>query len=124
MAHYAFINENNRVTYVIVGKNENEDGIDWEQHYGEVMGMMCKRCSYNTIGGIHKDGGTPFRKNYPADGYIYDEERDAFYPEQPFPSWTLNESTCLWDAPVPRPEDNKKYRWNESILNWEEIVIA
>jgi hypothetical protein len=124
MAHYAFINENNRVTYVIVGKNENEDRIDWEQHYGEVMGMMCKRCSYNTIGGIHKDGGTPFRKNYPADGYIYDEERDAFYPEQPFPSWTLNEDTCLWESPVPRPEDDKKYLWNESILNWEEIVIA
>jgi hypothetical protein len=124
MAHYAFINENNRVTYVIVGKDENVDGIDWEQHYSEVMGMKCKRCSYNTVGGTHRNDGTPFRKNYPGEGYIYDEERDAFYPEKPFPSWTLNEDTCLWDAPTPRPEDDKKYRWSEDNLNWEEIIIA
>ena len=123
MAHYAFINENNRVTYVIVGKNENEDGIDWEQYYSEVMGMKCKRCSYNTVGGIHRNDEMPFRKNYPGEGYIYDESRDAFYPERPYPTWTLNETTCLWDAPTPRPEDDKKYRWNESIVNWEEIII-
>jgi len=124
MAHYALINENNRVTYVIVGKDENEGETDWEQHYSEVMGMKCKRCSYNTVAGIHRNEGTPFRKNYPGEGYIYDEERDAFYPEQPFPSWTLNEDTCLWDAPVARPEDGKKYRWNEDSQNWEEIIIA
>lgn len=123
MAHYAFINENNRVTYVIVGKDENEDGIDWEQHYSATMGMKCKRCSYNTVGGIHRNDETPFRKNYPGEGYIYDESRDAFYSERPYPTWTLNETTCLWDAPTPRPEDDKKYRWNESIVNWEEIII-
>ena len=124
MAHYAFINENNRVTYVIVGKEENEGGIDWEQHYGEVIKMKCKRCSYNTIGGIHKNGGTPFRKNYPGEGYIYDESKDAFYPEQPFTSWIFNEETCLWEPPIEKPNDDKKYRWNESVLNWEEIGIS
>jgi hypothetical protein len=123
MAHYAFINENNRVTYVIVGKEENEGGIDWEQHYSEVMGMKCKRCSYNTIGGVHKDGGTPFRKNYPAEGYIYDESRDAFYPEQNYSSWIFDEDACLWYPPIAKPEDGKKYVWNEESLNWQEIVI-
>lgn len=124
MAHYAFLNENNRVVYVIVGKEENEDGIDWEQHYSEVMGMKCKRCSYNTIGGIHLNGGTPFRKNYPGQGYLYDEVRDAFYSDQPYPSWILNEDSCMWEAPITKPDDGKKYSWDEANQTWNEIVIA
>ena len=122
MAHYAFLDENNKVTQVIVGKDENESGIDWEQHYSEINGQPCKRCSYSTIGGIHKNGGTPFRKNYPAYGYTYDASRDAFIPEKPYSSWILNEDTCLWDSPIERPNDGKKYIWNEEITNWEEVT--
>ena len=72
MAHYAFLDSNNIVTEVIVGKNEGEDGIDWEQWYGEFRGQTCKRTSYSTLGGIHSNGGTPFRKNYAGFGYTYD----------------------------------------------------
>ena len=116
MAHYAVLDENNVVTQVTVGKNEDElfDGqlIDWEQYY------CGKRTSYNTFGGVHQLGGTPFRKNYAGIGYIYDETRDAFIPPQPFPSWTLNESTCLWDAPTPMPTDDQRYYWDESTISW------
>jgi hypothetical protein len=119
MAHYAFLDQNNIVTEVIVGKNENEEGINWEQHYGNFRGQLCKRTSYNTIGGIHQLGGTPFRKNYAGIGYSYDQTRDAFIPPKPFNSWILNETTCLWEAPINYPVDNNVYRWNEEILNWE-----
>jgi hypothetical protein len=123
MAHYAFLNDENRVTYVIVGKDENEGGVDWEQHYSEITGLKCKRCSYNTVGGIHLSGGTPFRKNYPGEGYIYDEARDAFFPPKPYPSWVLNEDSCLWEALVPKPEDGKKYDWNEENQSWDERIL-
>jgi hypothetical protein len=119
MAHYAFLDQNNIVTEVIVGKNEGEENINWEQHYGNFRGQVCKRTSYNTQGGIHKSGGTPFRKNYAGIGYTYDQTRDAFIPPKPFNSWILNDETCLWEAPVARPEDNNMYKWNEEILNWE-----
>jgi hypothetical protein len=121
MAHYAFLDENNIVTEVIVGKNEGEEGINWEQHYGSFRGQLCKRTSYNTVNGIHSLGGTPFRKNYAGIGMTYDETRDAFIPQKPFNSWILNEQTCNWDAPVARPDDNNIYTWNEEILNWEII---
>ena len=121
MAHYAFLNENNIVTEVIVGKNEGEEGINWEQHYGNFRGQVCKRTSYNTIGGVHNKEGTPFRKNYASIGYTYDETKDAFIPQKPYNSWILNESTCNWDAPVARPQDENMYKWNEEILNWELI---
>ena len=121
MAHYAFLDQNNIVTEVIVGKNEGEEGINWEQHYGNFRGQICKRTSYNTIGGVHLLGGTSFRKNYAGIGYTYDENRDAFIPQKPFNSWILNETTCNWDAPVARPDDNNMYKWNEEILNWELI---
>ena len=123
MAHYAFLDENNKVTEVIVGKNENENGIDWEQHYSEIKGQTCKRCSYNTIGGIHKNDGTSFRKNYPGHGFQYDESRDAFIPPKEYNSWSLNEETCLWQPPIQKPNDGKKYIWNENIVNWEEVII-
>ena len=121
MAHYAFLNENNIVTEVIVGKEEGN--FNWEQQYGSFRGQLCKRTSYNTIGGIHKLGGTPFRKNYAGIGMTYDQDRDAFIPKKPFNSWILNETTCLWEAPVAKPteqlENNQYYSWNESAINWE-----
>jgi len=77
--------------------------------------------SYNTRGGQHPEG-RPLRKNYAGIGYAYDAERDAFIPPSPFPSWTLNEDTCLWDAPAPKPDDGKPYYWNEATLAWVEIT--
>jgi len=122
MAHYAFLDANNIVTEVIVGKDENEDGILWELHYGAFRNQVCKRTSYNTIGGVHTSGGTPYRKNYAGIGYTYDAGRDAFIPPKPFNSWVLNETTCLWDAPTPMPEDGKPYRWDEDTTSWIEIT--
>ena len=104
MAHYAFINENNIVTEVIAGRNEDEivNGIsDWEAHYAEFRtGLRCLRTSYNTFAGVHKEGGTPLRKNYAAVGYTYDESRDAFIPPKTncHPEETLNEDTCNWEC--------------------------
>ena len=123
MAHYAFLDESNIVTEVIVGKNEGEEGVDWEAHYGAFRGQPCKRTSYNTHGGVHSDGGTPFRKNYAGIGYTYDIYRDAFVPPKPYNSWVLNEDTCLWNAPVAYPDDGKQYTWNESTTSWDEVVI-
>jgi hypothetical protein len=130
MAHYAFLDENNIVTEVIVGKNENEDNIDWEVHYGNFRGQTCKRTSYNTQGGVHGLGGTPLRKNYAGIGYTYDSQRDAFIPPKPYTSWTLNETSCLWEAPTPYPTDvgtaeaPKRYTWNEETLAWTLVQIA
>ena len=125
MAHYTFLNENNIVTEVITGKNEGEEGIDWEVHYGNFRGQTCKRTSYNTSGGIHSSGGIPYRKNYAGIGYIYDEQRDAFIAPSPFPSFILNEDTCLWEPPIIKPELTEEqitsrsfYRWNEETLGW------
>lgn len=119
MAHYAFLNQNNIVTEVIVGKNEGEEGINWEQHYGNFRGQICKRTSYNTISGVHKLGGTPFRKNYAGIGYTYDETRDAFIAPKPYNSWILNEDTCRWESPIPYPTDDNRYKWNEETLSWD-----
>jgi hypothetical protein len=118
MAHYAFLNENNIVTEVIVGRNEGELDTDWEQYYGEFRGQICKRTSYNTFGGAHNAGGQPFRKNYAGIGYLYDEKRDAFIPPKPYSSWILNEETCQWNAPIPYPEDGNFYSWNEENQEW------
>jgi hypothetical protein len=112
MGHYAFINEDNIVTQVITGKDEQENGIDWEQYYGNLWKMNCKRTSYNTRHGQHINGGIPFRKNYAGIGFKYDEARDAFIPPQPFASWVLNEETCDWEAPYPAPDDGI-YTWQE-----------
>jgi hypothetical protein len=120
MAHYAFLDENNIVTEVIVGIDETDDNKNWEEHYGNFRGQVCKRTSYNTIGGKHNNGGIPFRKNYAGIGYTYDEERDAFIPLKPFESWILNEETCLWEAPVSYPTDGELYIWNEEDLEWTE----
>ena len=114
MAHYAFLDENNIVTEVIPGRNEDEvvDGIsDWEAHYGEFRGQVCKRTSYNNN----------YRKNYAGIGYSYDPERDAFIAPKPFASWILNEDTCRWEAPVAMPTDGKLYVWDEDTTNWVEV---
>ena len=121
MAHYAFLDSNNIVTEVIVGKDENN--FDWERHYGDIRGQLCKRTSYNTIGGIHNTGGTPFRKNYAGIGYTYDAQRDAFIPPKPYASWILDETSCLWQAPTPMPQDGKQYRWDESTTSWQEVNL-
>ena len=93
---------------------EKDNTVYWEGYIGG-----CKRTSYNTQGGTHKLGGTPFRKNYAGVGYIYDPVRDAFYIEQPYASWTLDESTCYWQPPTPRPEEGVWY-WSESVIAWTE----
>ena len=125
MAHYTFLDNNNIVTEVIVGKNEGEENIDWEVHYGNFRGQVCKRASYNTSGGIHSSGGIPYRKNYAGIGYSYDEQRDAFIPPKPYASFVLNEDTCLWEAPIIKPElteaevlARSSYRWDEETLDW------
>jgi len=94
--------------------NVIDNTIYWEGYYGK--GGLCKRTSYNTIGGVHQNGGTPFRKNYAGVGYTYDPVRDAFYAPQPFESWTLNEDTCLWECPVEKPEG--LYWWKEDTTEW------
>jgi hypothetical protein len=119
MAYYAFLDENNVVTEVITGKDEGN--FDWEQQYGSFRGQVCKRTSFNTHGGVHLLGGTPFRKNYAGIGYTYDQERNAFIPPKPFESWVLNEETCLWEASTPYPSDGKDYIWNEALLTWEQV---
>ena len=93
MAHYALLNGANFVVQVVVGS-----GDDLESYYAELMGLTCKRTSYNTQGGVHSAGGTPFRKNYAGIGYTYDAARDAFIPPKPYPSWVLVEESCLWES--------------------------
>lgn len=122
MAHYARINAYNIVEQVIVADqefiNSLEDATSWIQ------------TSYNTLGGKHynpetnlEDNGVPLRKNYAGLGFTYDATRDAFIPPQPFLSWELNETTCLWEPPQPYPEDGHYYTWNEDALKWELINI-
>jgi len=117
MAHYAFLDENNIVTLVIVGKDEGEDGIDWEVWYGNFRGQVCKRTSYNTVGNVHSNGGTPYRGNYAGIGYTYRADIDAFVPPQPHPSWTLD-SNVVWQPPVPLPLDGNMYSWDEATTSW------
>ena len=111
MAHYAFINEDNVVVEVIVGKDETEPITDfdsWEDFYSARRELRCIRTSYN--GNI--------RKNYAGQGMIYDEDRDAFIAPKPYDSWVLDEETCQWEAPVPYPNDGVMYEWDESSLSW------
>jgi hypothetical protein len=122
MAHYAFLNMQNIVTEVIVGKDETEGPKNWEIHYGNIREQVCKRTSYNTKGGAHINDGTPFRKNYAGIGYTYDYARDAFIPPKPFDSWVLDANSCLWVAPVEYPSDGKQYTWNEDTTSWDEIT--
>tara|TARA_R100001369_G_scaffold57116_1_gene83985 strand:- start:53 stop:400 length:348 start_codon:yes stop_codon:yes gene_type:complete len=114
MAHFAKVT-GGIVTNVIVAEQEfinnlvdNEPGT-WIQ------------TSYNTHAGVHKLGGTPLRKNYAGIGFTYDQTKDAFIPQKQYPSWTLNETTCLWEAPVAYPTDGRNYLWNEEDQSWDLI---
>jgi hypothetical protein len=111
MAHYAYLDENNIVVTVIVGKDETEliDGLDTETYYAQGTDYTVKRTSYNSN----------IRKNYAGIGFSYDTQLDAFIPPKPFPSWQLNEETCQWQAPTPYPTDGFTYLWNEQELSWE-----
>jgi|TARA_R100000479_G_C6384554_1_gene202490 hypothetical protein len=120
MAHYAFLDEENIVIEVIVGKNENEGDTNWETYYENVRGKTCKRTSYNTFHNSHKEGGTPFRGNYAGINFTYDETNDVFIPPKPYESWTLNSSIWDWEAPVEKPTDGL-YEWNESTTQWDKI---
>ena len=110
MSHFAKV-ENGIVTQVIVAEQEVIDSA--------IFGHGWVQTSYNTHGGQHPEG-RPLRKNYAGAGYTYDEQRDAFIPPQPYPSWTLNDDTCLWDCPVAYPDDGLKYSWDEATLTWIE----
>lgn len=116
MAHFAELDTQNIVLRVIVVDNEHE--AYGEQYCHDLLGGEWKQTSYNTHGGVHRNGGTPFRKNYAGIGYTYDEGRDAFISPAPYPSWVLNESSCLWDAPVPYPTDGQSYDWDEAQQQW------
>lgn len=124
MAHFAKLDENNIVVFVTVGRDEDENK---EDELSARTGDVYKRTSYNTRGGIHYDPSTghpsadqskSFRKNYAGIGYTYDSVRDAFVPPKPYPSWVLNESTCLWDAPIPAPEEEGPWVWDEDSQSW------
>jgi hypothetical protein len=123
MAHYTFLDENNVVVEVIVGKDENDTSQNWEEYYGNIRGLVCKRTSYNSYHNTHSnENKTAFRKNYAGIGFLYDENLDAFIPPKPFESWVLNENTCDWEAPVSKPNDGQEYKWNENTLSWELIT--
>ena len=134
MAHYAFLNENNIVTEVITGIDEDvteglpEGFADWEAWYADFRGQTCKRTSYNTIGNQHTGEGTAFRGNYAGIGFVYDEENDVFYPPKPYDSWLLDETIWHWKPPIDGPDDGKEYYWNENAYQadntkgWEEIA--
>jgi len=120
MAHYAFL-DNNIVTEVIPGKDETEliEGLAPEEWYGNYRGQTCVRTSYNTRGGVNsRDGGTALHKNYAGIGYSWDGT--GFFAPQPYPSWTKDEATYLWEAPTPMPTDGKRYTWDEETLAWIE----
>ena len=112
MAHFAKLDESNIVIYVTVGRDE-DDGQ--EDVLSARTGDVYKQTSYNTFAGVHKLGGTPLRKNFAGLGYTYDEDRDAFIPPKPHPSWVLNETTCQWDAPIDYPTDGNTYYWDEDV---------
>ena len=129
MAYYAVLDENNIVTKVKSAGDEND--WDGEKKWLAETGLVHKRTSFNTRGGVHykpntahepsDDQSKAFRKNYAGIGYTFDEVRDAFISPQPFDSWTLNEETCRYEPPSPMPLDGKVYTWNEGTTSWDEV---
>ena len=127
MASFAKIGLNNKVIEVLSVNNEvlkDSNGVEQEVNGIDFLTKLTgypvwKQTSYNTNGGVHNNGGTPFRKNHAGIGYTYDEDRDAFISPKPFNSWILNETTCIWNAPVAYPTDGKRYSWNETTKNWD-----
>jgi len=129
MAHFAKLGTGNIIERVEVVSNDiattEQAGIDFLQNLYKDRAIW-KQTSFNTKGGAHKTGGTPFRKNFASIGYTYDQTRDAFIPPKPFNSWVLNEDSCQWEAPVARPEltqeqidNNNYYTWNETNQTWD-----
>lgn len=127
MAHFALLDENNIVTFVTVGRDE-DDGKEAE--LSARTGQVYKQTSYNTRGGVYytpntnepgPDQSKAFRKNYAGIGYTYDDVIDGFIPPKPYPSWLLNTTTGLWDPPVPYPTDGKRYEWDEATQSWVEV---
>jgi len=112
MAHFAKVSDG-KVVQVVVAESE------FFQTFVDTSPGEWIQTSYNTRGGVHANGGIPLRKNYAGIGYTYDRTRDAFIPPQPYASWTLDDSTCLWSAPTPMPTEGGPYTWNESTLSWE-----
>ena len=110
MAHYAKVNDG-IVEQVIVA----------EQAFIDTQEGTWVQTSYNTQGGVHANGGTPLRKNYAGIGFTYDSTRDAFYAPQPYASWTLDDDTCLWEAPTAKPDDGNSYIWNEETTSWDAV---
>ena len=127
MASFAKIGLNGKVIAVHSVVNEvlhDSNGIEREDIGIDFLTKLTgwaiwKQTSYNTNGGVHLFGGTPLRKNHAGIGYTYDENRDAFIPPKVFNSWVLNENTCIWEAPVSRPDNNNTYSWNEETLSWD-----
>lgn len=117
MSHFAKV-LNNKVIDVIVAEPEFFDSFV-DNSPGQWI-----QTSYNTHGGIHLNGGTPLRKNFASIGFTYDVNRDAFIPPQPYPSWTINEDSCLWECPVVYPTDGNLYNWNEENQSWDLIESA
>jgi hypothetical protein len=132
MASFAKIGLNNKVIEVLSVVNQvlhDSNGVEQESIGIDFLTKLTgwaiwKQTSYNTAGGVHKLGGLPFRKNHASIGMVYDENRDAFIPPKPnLPSWILNETTCLWEAPVAMPIDDNEYSWNESTLTWNIVEV-
>ena len=128
MAHFARLDNFNTVINVIVVANEDTlvDGIENEQKGIEFCQSLIPgkwiKTSYNTSGGRHLLGGLTFRKNYASIGYKYDPNRDAFIPPQPHMSWTLNETTCLWETAVEHTKDGETWSWDEALLDWVKVT--
>lgn len=119
MAHFAELDENNIVVNVIKTCDDDETTFaEWRATFGE----KYVQTSYNTYRGVHRLGGTPLRKNYAVIGGTYDEARDAFITIQPFPSWILDEETCDWMAPIPKPNETSVWKWDETNQGWIELT--
>jgi hypothetical protein len=116
MAHFAKVTDG-VVTQVIVAEPE------FFETFVDTSPGQWIQTSYNTHGGVHKLGGTPLRKNFAGIGYSYNATEDCFIPPKPYPSWTLDTNTCLWQSPIPMPTDDKMYRWNETTQAWDEITV-
>jgi hypothetical protein len=122
MAHFAEIDAEGTVLRVLVVADAQEDR--GQEFLADDLGLggTWKKTSYNTVGGVHTGGGTPYRKNYAGIGFKYDNALDAFIPPKPYASWNLNEDTCLWEAPTPMPEEEGKFfTWDEDTTSWKEV---
>ena len=133
MAHFAELDENNIVKQVIVIPNEEENNAENFIHNELNLTGTWIKTSYNTRKGIYytpntnspdPDQSKAFRKNYAGEGFFYDETRDAFISPKPFESWTLDEFSCIWQAPIPMPETEGPWKWDEDLQNWEQVIIV